>query len=541
MKFFITYFSFLLSTALIAQHTAPSKVWRADLGNGKYQNPILHADYSDPDVIRVGKDYYMIASSFNCSPGLPILHSYDLVNWSLIGHALTTQIPAAHFSEVQHGSGVWAPSIQWHNGEFYLFYPDPDFGIYCTKAKNILGPWSTPTLIKAGKGYIDPSVLWDENGEVYLVHAWAGSRAGIKSILTVNRLNSSADKVLDDAVIVYDGHEKDPTIEGPKMYKRNQYYYLFAPAGGVSTGWQTVLRSKNIYGPYERKVVMDQGATKINGPHQGAWINTVTGEDWFIHFQDKDAYGRVLHLQPMKWVNDWPIIGIDSDNDGKGEPVITYTKPNTGKVSQISTPADTDEFNELALGKQWQWQANPKASWSFLNKAAGKLRLYAAPVPDSTRNLWKVPNLLLQKFPAENFTTTTQLEFHPQSKIWNEKVGLVIMGTSYAALWLVSTNAGINLVYGVCKDAEKGAMPTEKILLQNIAGSIYFRVSVTTGAKCKFSYSIDGNNFSNLPEIFQAVPGKWIGAKIGIFCVGDTVINDAGYADFDWFRFEPNQ
>lgn len=541
MKLLITWFTLFISATIIAQSSLPSKVWRADLGNGKYQNPILHADYSDPDVIRVGKDYYMVASSFNCSPGLPILHSYDLVNWSLIGYALTSQIPADHFSEVQHGNGVWAPSIKWHNGEFYLFYPDSDFGIYLTKSKNILGPWSTPILIKVGKGFIDPTVLWDEDGQVYLVHAWAGSRAGIKSILTVNRLNSAADKVLDDAVIVYDGHEKDPTIEGPKIYKRNKYYYLFAPAGGVSTGWQTVLRSKNIYGPYERKVVMDQGTTKINGPHQGAWINTVSGEDWFIHFQDKDAYGRILHLQPMKWENDWPIIGIDPDHDGKGEPVLTYAKPNTGTNAQIQTPADSDEFSDLTLGKQWQWQANPKASWSFLNKAAGKLRLYSVIIPDSAKSLWKVPNLLLQKFPAENFTTTTKIDFHPQSKIWNEKIGMVIMGTSYAELSLVNTKTGINLVYAVCKDAEKGAIPNEQILLQNIAGSIYFRVTVTTGAKCLFSYSMDGKNFTKLAERFQAVPGKWIGAKIGLFCIRNTVINDAGYADIDWFRFEPNQ
>ena len=159
----------------------------------------------------------------------------------------------------------------------------------------------------------------------------------------------------------------DPTIEGPKFYKRNNYYYIFAPAGGVSTGWQLVLRSKNIYGPYERKVVMEQGSSHVNGPHQGAWVTTQTGEDWFIHFQDKDAYGRVVHLQPMKWINDWPVIGIDKDGNGKGD-LCSHTKNQMlEKHFRLNTPQECDEFNDAQLGLQWQWQANPKASWEFMN------------------------------------------------------------------------------------------------------------------------------------------------------------------------------
>ena len=243
---------FLISS-VYAQNV--SKVWSPDNGDGTYKNPIIHADYSDPDAIRVGDDYYLISSSFNNTPGLPILHSKDLVNWSIIGHALQQQPPFETFSKVQHGNGVWAPSIRYHNKEFYIYYPDPDFGIYLTKAKNILGPWTDPVLVEAGKGLIDPCPLWDENaspnagggrGKNYLVHALAGSRAGFKSVIIVKELNAAADKVISDGVLVYDGHELDATIEGPKIYKRNGYYYIFAPAGGVGTGWQTILRSKNI-------------------------------------------------------------------------------------------------------------------------------------------------------------------------------------------------------------------------------------------------------------------------------------------------------
>ncbi|MEQ1677141.1 MAG: glycoside hydrolase 43 family protein [Chitinophagaceae bacterium] len=511
-----------------------SKVWVADNGNGTYNNPIINADYSDPDAIRVGNDYYMISSSFNHTPGLPILHSKDLVNWRLIGHALK-KLPSPHYDTVRHGGGVWAPSIRYHNNEFYIYYPDPDFGIYLTKAKNINGPWTEPVMVEAGKGLIDPCPLWDTDGKVYLVHAYAGSRAGIKSIIVVKELNAAGTKVISDAVMVYDGHEKDPTIEGPKFYKRNGWYYIFAPAGGVSTGWQTVLRSKNVYGPYERKVVMDQGNTPVNGPHQGAWVDTKTGESWFLHFQDKEAYGRVVHLQPMKWINDWPVIGEDKDGDGKGEPVLVYKKPNVGKAYPVQTVADSDEFNSNKLGLQWQWQANPKAYWAFPSN--GMLRLFSAQIPDSIKNYWDVPNLLMQKFPADEFVVTTNLFFKP--RLDGEKAGLIIHGTDYAYIALVKKADGNYISFSVCKNADKGK---EEILVDGgriTNADIYFRVKVTTGGLCEFSYSEDGNTYKTIGEKLVAKPGRWVSAKVGLFCTRIVKTNDSGYADVNWFRFDP--
>ncbi|GAB2530750.1 glycoside hydrolase family 43 protein [Spirosoma aerophilum] len=554
---------FFLSTLPVAAQTIRSKpvsvtpsvsnVWVSDQGNGTYKNPVLNADYSDPDVCRAGNDFYLVASSFDAIPGLPILHSNDLVNWTIIGHALKRQPPVEHFEKTQHGNGVWAPSIRYHNNEFYIYYPDPDFGIYLTKATNPAGLWSDPVLVEGGKGLIDPCPLWDDNGDVYLVHGWAGSRAGIKSILTVKKLNAAGTKVVDEGVVVYDGHETDPTIEGPKAYKRHGFYYLFAPAGGVSTGWQLVLRSKNIYGPYERKVVMDQGKSPINGPHQGAWVTTNSGngkpaEDWFLHFQDKEAYGRVVHLQPMKWVNDWPVIGTDTDGDGKGEPVLTYKKPNrtggpVGKTYPIATPAESDEFNSPTLGFQWQWQANPKGIWHTVGRRSGSdqgfLRLYSYKAPEDAKNSWDVPNLLMQKFPAESFMATTMVLFKPNPKLENEKAGLIIMGLSYANLVLKSSKQGLTLVQGVCKKAADGKAEAETVIRRINPGTpVYLRVEVTEGAKCQFSYSLDGLIFTKTGDVFQAEVGRWIGAKMGIFCTRPTQINDSGYADFDWFRVE---
>jgi len=549
MKYLYSSILFLsVSINAFAQQTPDnryvSKVWVSDLGNGTYKNPVINADYSDPDAIRVGDDFYMIASSFDAIPGLPILHSKDLVNWKIIGHALKRQPPFEHFEKTQHGNGVWAPAIRYHNGEFYIYYPDPDFGIYLTKAKTITGEWSAPKLVAEGKGLIDPCPFWDEDGKAYLAYAYAGSRAGIKSLLAIMPLTIDGSKATETGRIVYDGHELDPTIEGPKFYKRNGYYYLFAPAGGVSTGWQLILRSKNIYGPYERKVAMDQGKSAVNGPHQGAWVNTQTGEDWFLHFQDKDAYGRVLHLQPMKWINNWPVIGLDADGDGKGEPVANYKKPNVGKVFPIETPVESDEFGTAKLGLQWQLQANPQPTWLFTDADKGLLKLYTAKIPDEAKNLWDVPNLLMQKFPADEFMATTKLNFKPNPKLDGEKTGLVIMGRSYAQMSIKSKKDGLYLMYGVCQNADKGKAENEKEItkLNPIAiGSspVYLRVKVSAGAKCQFSYSEDGINFTNAGDEFQATAGQWIGAKMGLFAIRDTQTNDSGIAEYDWFRVQP--
>ena len=537
-SFFILIFTLFVVPSLLAQKPFVSKVWVADNGNGTYKNPIIHADYSDPDAIRVGDDYYLTSSSFEDIPGLPILHSKDLVNWTLIGHALKRIPPFEHFSTPRHGEGVWAPSLRYHKGEFYLYFPDPDFGIYLTKATKAEGPWSEPILVAGGKGLIDPCPLWDNDGKVYLVYAYAGSRAGIKSIISVKQLNADGTKTIDEGILVYDGHELDPTIEGPKFYRRHGYYYIFAPAGGVSTGWQVVLRSKNIYGPYERKVVMDQGNTTVNGPHQGAWVTTQTGEDWFLHFQDKGAYGRIVHLQPMKWVNDWPVIGVDNDGDGKGEPVLVFKKPNVGKPYPVQTPADSDEFDKPMTGLQWQWMANPKATWAFVNPSSGHLRLFSDQTPVAAKNLWNAPNILLQKFPAETFMVTTKMTFTPNSRLENEKAGLVVMGFSYAGLALKSKKDGIYLVHTLCMDAEKGETEKETELAKIERPSIFLRVKVSPGANCQFSYSYDGMSFTDAGSTFRAEVGRWKGSKVGLFCTRETQINDAGYADFDWFRFE---
>lgn len=525
-----------------------SEVWVSDEGNGMYRNPVLHADYSDPDVCVVGEDYFLTASSFNCTPGLPILHSKDLVNWKIVNYALKKVEPVEYYNEARHGKGVWAPSIRFHEGMYYIYWGDPDFGIFMVKTRDPYGEWDKPVLVKAGKGMIDPCPLWDDDGRVYLAHAWAGSRAKFNSVLTVCELNKEGTKVISDPVLVFDGNDGvNHTIEGAKFYKRNGFYYLFAPAGGVVSGWQLVMRSKNVYGPYEPRIVMAQGKTDINGPHQGGWVDTPAGESWFLHFQDKGAYGRVLHLNPMKWVNDWPVIGVDRDGDGCGDPVSCYRKPRTDKTYPIETPVESDEFDTRKLGLQWEWHANYQDVFGFTTNM-GYARIYGHELSSHFKNFWEVPNLLMQKFPAEEFTVTAKLKV--SAKDDGQLSGLIVMGWDYSWIGVEKQREKFLLKQAICKDAEQGNLeqvstlavlePSKKFeagLFPNFEREIYIRVRVGKEAYCRFSYSLDGKKFTEAGTLFKARQGKWIGAKVGMFSVTPHG-KERGWVDVDWFHVE---
>ncbi|MEX2603142.1 MAG: glycoside hydrolase 43 family protein [Gracilimonas sp.] len=521
-----------------------SRVWVADNGDGTYTNPIIHADYSDPDVVKVGDDFYMTSSSFNAVPALPILHSKDLVNWTLINHAVDELPPVEHFRTPQHGNGVWAPSIRHHKGEFYIYWGDPDFGIYMVKTDDPAGEWENPVLVKKGKGLIDPSPLWDDDGKAYLTYAFARSRSGINSVLVVEEMNPNGTETYGDPVLVFDGHENgNRVVEGPKFKKRGDWYYILAPAGGVTEGWQLALRSKNVFGPYEHKTVLHQGNTDINGPHQGGLVELDSGESWFVHFQDKGVYGRVVHLNPVQWIDGWPMMGKDINEDGIGEPVSTHKKPDVGKTYPIQTPSESDEFDNRHLGLQWQWHGNPEDTWALTSRS-GFLRLYGKPLPEGVKNLWDAPNLLLQKFPAPEFLATTKMKFTPH--MIGEKAGLIIMGEDYTYAAIERTENGFQLSQVITKGADSG-QPEEIIENREIdTQEVWFRVEVQSGGNTIFSYSINGESYSKIGDVFQAKEGRWIGAKVGIFSIqpsdGDSddyldySSQHSGFADVDWFR-----
>ncbi|MDE5783704.1 MAG: glycoside hydrolase 43 family protein [Prevotella sp.] len=518
-----------------------SEVWSPDNGDGTYTNPVINADYSDPDVCvgPSGEDYYLTASSFQCIPGLPILHSRDLVNWEIINYALTELEPREEFDKPSHGNGVWAPSIRYHNGEYYIYWGDPDYGVMMVKTKDPAGKWEKPVCVIPGKGYIDTTPLWDEDGRCYLVNGWANSRSKFASVLTVRELSADGTRPIGQPVIVFDGNgTENRTCEGPKFYKRDGWYWIMCPAGGVPTGFQLAMRSKSPYGPYEHKIVLAQGKTSVNGPHQGAWVHNKYDEDWFIHFQDKEAYGRVVHLQPVDWSSGWPIMGK------KGEPVLTYKKPQSSSIV-IQNPVESDEFNAPTMGLQWQWHANYDEKFG-VPTAFGTFRIYTYKLSDGWKNFWEVPNLLLQKTPADRFTATTKLRF--TSKADGQMGGLIMMGLDYSALVVRRVGQVFQLVQMTSKAADKGKPQTEQVLATlkptaidkidykpGIHEDIYLRLTVND-SKMTFAYSLNGKKFEDCGTEFQMKEGKWIGAKFGYIAVETDSKVDRGWIDADWMR-----
>lgn len=525
----ITLCIYALLCAVVSMAQGRSLVWVADQGDGTYRNPVLHADYSDPDVIRVGDDYWMTSSSFDCLPALQILHSTDLVNWEIVG-AVESYRPEG--VQEQHGNGVWAPSIRHHNDTYYIYWGDPDVGIFMVESKDPRGPWSEPHLVEAGVGMIDPCPLWDDDGRAYLVHSWAGSRAGFKSILSASEMSPDGKRLIGPEVLIHDGHAENPTIEGPKFYKREGWYYIFAPAGGVKEGWQLVMRSREPLGKYEWRKVLHQGDTSIHGPHQGGWVTDTAGDSWFLHFEDRYAYGRVVHLQPMVWTADgWCWVGIDSNGDCIGEPVESYRKPHSNKPMEPTTPTEGDEFNRGSLGKWWQWFGNPARDWAMLSPE-GYLRLYCQPY----ENLWEAKNILSQKLTAPAETFTAKVTF--RAGVEGDRGGIVIHGRDIATLSFEALEGGkVVLRQTECYKAEKGA---EEVINEELLWSkdepILLRVAISEGAICQFSWAEYGRDFTTIGKPFKAKEGKWIGAKFGLFAVTTGKTNDGGWLDIDWVR-----
>ncbi|MEU8643560.1 family 43 glycosylhydrolase [Streptomyces sp. NPDC048674] len=530
----------------------------ADLGDGTYRNPVLDADWSDPDVLRVGDDFYLTASSFGRAPGLPLLHSRDLVNWTLVGHALQRLEPAAEFARPRHDRGVWAPSLRHHDDRFWIFWGDPDHGIFQINAPGIRGPWTPPHLVKEGKGLIDACPLWDEeSGEAYLVHAWAKSRAGVKNRLTGHRMRPDGTGLLDEGKVIVDA-DRIPgwfTLEGPKAYRHDGWFWIFAPAGGVETGWQGVLRSRGFFGPYEEKVVLEQGNTPVNGPHQGGWVRTPTGEDWFLHFQQRGAHGRVVHLQPMRWAGDeaggcWPVLG------DAGVPVAVHRKPDL-PTQPPSAPATDDDFPGGRFGRQWQWTANPQDGWAPQHSGDGlRLSCVRARAPRAPGgpgdpytlcdpyDLRTLPHVLTQRLPGAAATVEVGLRLDSEEP--GARAGLAVLGDAYRWIGLRREPDGsVRLVHRFAEPLTPGAVaaPLEQRTAERDAASSFeapdgrarLWIEIGADARCRFSCDVGGGR-QPTGQVFAATPWRWVGALLGLFALAPDGGGPAGAATFTRFR-----
>ncbi|MDD3335119.1 MAG: glycoside hydrolase 43 family protein [Eubacteriales bacterium] len=515
------------------------KLWIADLQDGRYRNPVLFADYSDPDVIRVGDTYYMTASSFNYTPGLPLLTSPDLVNWTLRGYALPN-IPEKRYNLPRHSEGVWAPAIRYQDGWFMIYYGMPDEGIFMVRTKDPFHAWEQPVCVLAGKGLIDPCPYWDENGDACIIHGYARSRIGFKSFLGIFPMNREGTKATGADHLLYNGLATQPTIEGPKAYRRGQWFYLFAPAGGVETGWQTVLRSKSPYGPFEERIVLRQGTSSVNGPHQGAWVETPHGESWFLHFQSLGAYGRILHLQPMKWTQDgWPVIGEPQPSELWGQPCLEHSKPTGVAPSPALSLQASDNFTGPALGLQWQFLGNHYDGFYSLSACPGALRLFALPC-EGEPVLWQCAHALSQKLVCPEFTATVELD--AQALQPGQQAGLALMGGQYAYLAVRRELSGqTNLVYVLSSGS--GASRNETVQAQVSCPSemdkyiLQFSITNQDGQpKAAFSYGATNAPLQPIGEAFVPARHTWVGAKPALFSYSTASRPSCGYVDFRRFQ-----
>ncbi|MCR5304764.1 MAG: glycoside hydrolase 43 family protein [Lachnospiraceae bacterium] len=500
-------------------------LYKADLCDGTYRNPILYADFSDPDVVRDGDRYYMTASSFNYTPGLPILRSYDLVNWELLNYALEN-VPGERFDIPRHSEGVWAPSIRKHGDRFYIFFGMPDEGIFMTSASDPLGKWTDPVCLLKGKGLIDPCPIWDDDGRAYVVHAYAKSRIGFKSILGLFEMKPDGTEALSRDRFIFDGN--DPahtavTIEGPKFYKRDGYYYILAPAGGVPEGYQLALRSRDIYGPYEMKKILDTGDTGVNGPHQGALIDAPDGSEWFIHFNDEGMYGRITYLEPVVWKDGWPVAGNDRTGEGWGEPVSVYKKP----VSEIKTEPvylqSSDEFEGGVYGLQWQWLGNHRSS--FTGECEKGLRLKALNITGEEKpSLYRSSNVLTQKMVCPSFTSDTEVDIRGLKN--GSRAGVLVNGGSFISLYVTVEDDEMR----ICLEQD-GTVIREDLFPR--AEKVGFRIACDKGVRFYFR-SGDGG-YTDTGRSFSPSEDHWTGSKTGIYALsaGEP---DGGYADFKYFR-----
>ena len=484
-----------------------------------YNNPIILSDYSDPDCIRVNDNYYMISSSFNHVPGVPVLKSKNLVDWKLIGHVFQ-ELPFKRFDNVVHGCGAWAPSIRYHNNKFYAIIPFPDEGIYVSECTDIeKGDWSPLWPLIEGCGLEDPCPIWHDD-KCYLVIGFVKSRIGFNSVLGLYEVSTDLKKCYSDTyTIIYDGHNTQPTIEGPKFYYKDDYFYILAPAGSVKTGWQTALRSKNVYGPYEEKIIMCQNDSSINGPHQGALIDLGFDKWAFIHFQDRGAYGRIVHLEPVTWANGWPLCGMVKDELLCGTPVDSHEYlVNIESDYKIDI---SDNFKNNKLSLMWQTPANKKDNFYSFENGLRLNCIYHN--EDSFKALNLAPNVFLTKISSECFKVSTKLKLSLINE--DDESGLTFMGYKYGTILirLINNEKHLLILSGAYNEIDK-IIYDEIINDDEVTLNMYFKDLV---------YQFGFNNKKIGPK-FIAERGRWIGGKYGVYSRGNK--NSNGYSIFKNFK-----
>lgn len=462
----------------------------------------------------------MICSEFHFM-GIPVLESDDMVNWTIVGQ-IYNHIDLPGFSEMKrYGDGSWAPALRYHDGKFWMFVCMPNDGLFMSTATNAAGPWTPLHCVKSAGGWEDPCPLWDDDGQAYVGRSQLGGGP-----IYIHKMSADGTRLLDDGKKVYEG----PVAEGTKLFKKDGYYYISIPEGGVSSGWQTVMRSKNIYGPYESKRVLEMGVTKVNGPHQGALVDTPEGEWWFYHFQSADPQGRVVHLQPVVWEDGFPVIGTDYDKNGIGEPVKVCKKPAVKCDVTPHAPQASDDFSSDKLAIQWQFNHNPaNENWSLTSRP-GWLEIKALKA-ESVRDS---RNQFTQKTMGYKGEAIIRMDYSAMTE--GQRAGLECIGNKFCGAGvLVQKDAGT--LTPVVYYENEGQIKLIKTIEKAGDPVIYIKLVIDAlNNKHQFSYSLDGQNYLECGDSFQEGSRDWKGSRVGLYSYNTK--EEGGSAWFDSFEYK---
>ena len=496
-----------------------------DQGNGMYRNPVLFGDYPDPDAIRVGDTYYMICSEMNYM-GMRILSSKDMVNWQFLG-SVYERLPGREYETMErYGRGSWAPSLRYHNGCFYIYFCTPEEGLFLARATDPAGEW-TLTHIKEVAGWEDPCPYWDKEGRAWLSRSQLGAGP-----IYLHRMNDEGTELLDEGKIIFYGDG----AEGPKWYDTEDGVLLLFPQGGTSMGWQMALRGPSMEGPFESMRICKQGETWINGPHQGALLDTPSGEWWFLHFSHCGVAGRVVYLEPVTWVDGWPRIGDPTDEPYCGQPVWMHKKPDLPEQPICCTPT-SDDFSSEKLGLQWFWNHNPVDERWSLSRKPGTLQLKGN---KAEADIFAVRNMLTQRLIGASGFVTVRIDVSEMDI--GQQAGLAAMGRDPFLYSVTKTEEGLYVTIDYKGDVSlkrqachSGAEEEwqHKLFKGPIPGNeMYLRFSIQNLVELRLAYSLDGKDFTYLRHDAFLSECPWKGARIGLF----TFRGD-GWAAFNNFKY----
>ena len=535
--FFLVIFSVLLASgqknkkkskhSIITPKAIQNKPW-GDQGNGNYLNPVIPADYSDLDVIRVGIDYYAISSTSHFSPGVVILHSKDLVNWRILSHVTNDLLqigPAYNWDKMdRYGEGISACSIRFYKDKFWVYFCTPKEGFFMSTATNPAGPWEPLQKIWQVAGWNDCCPFWDNDEQMYLV----ATNFEDKYKIHLFRMSSDGKKISlkSDSVI----HQSTGS-EANKFYKfYGNYYHLYSeikPEGRVLM----MERSNNITGPYEIKQLTHGNKLGDKEPNQGGLVQVKPGSWWFLmHTGPSGWEGRTACLLPVTWINGWPIIGqVGADTIGN----MVWTSKKPLKSASIFFIQTDDEFKQTSLQVQWEWNHQPRNEKWSLSERSGFLRMHAfVPVKlnnkKDKRNLFfRAGNTLTQRSMRTMYSESTiRIEIAGMAN--DQSTGLCHFAGTYSTFGIKQSKGVRKLVCDNNGDELSGPRIT--------ASAIWLRSSWGLDGVSQYAYSLDGKFFVPFGTPYKLTWGNNNGDRIGIFSYNQT--GESGYVDVDWFHYK---